>query len=461
VLLVVSWVLDMRGALKSADAIGRKRMGRHLMVAVAALLIIALNVWLGRADLFSDLSENRIYTLSDETVEYLQELKEPVVLYGFATKGGLLARQMETVFKRYSRVTDKLETKIIDPDRNPGLASKFNVTGDGEAVLSIGEKWTKLNGFFERDLAIGIVRLTVEANNICFTKGHGETTIRETPRGQSFSKFASGLEERGYTLIEDTLANIKAKGECNIVAAISPKSSFSVSEISILNELFDGGTGLLFLADPLTASDLNDFLGRFNLELMGGVLSDERPQIAGAPVTTVATGVYLSHPITEGLSDISYFPLADPVTVIDRDKKPEENAKLDFLVMTSQNSWLKVHPKAGASDYAFKEGEDIAGAFYLTAAYQQGENRKLVIFGDSDFANDFNYDYGDNSKLIENSVQWLRRDKEVVKVPKKEMRETRLKITVSELNATKYALVYAYPFVIFGICFIVWYRRSR
>lgn len=461
VMLLVSWVVDMRSTLIRSDRRSKMNLKKNLIAFLVLVIIVIVNYYAAKDDKVFDLSEAKRYTISKEVVGYLKTLSQPTALIGFAPKETPLARQMTNTFNAYSRYSDKLETKVVDPDIYPGLAKKYDVQSAGEVVMAMGDKWSKLQGFFERDVAIGIVNLTTGVNNICFSSGHGEYGIyNEKEKGVTFQKFIGSLTERGFNLIQDSIAGLDKRDDCDIVIILSPKKVFLRDELLLLKSIFDKDTGILILEDPFVESNINDFLNETGVGFVDGVILEIPPRIAGAPPTTVSGNMYLQHPIMSGITDITYFPVAKPLKKI-KNSATENSSAIQFLVMTSNDSWLKTDQVDDLNYYVFEKDKDMPGPFNVAAAYSDEKGRKLVVFGDSDFINDYNYDYGDNSKLAENTLRWLLTGKENITLPKKELRDTRLNISENQLKWTKVAVLYPFPFIIFSLCFGIWYSRSR
>ena len=116
---------------------GAARAGGHGGARLLAGLLIANalagNLWLGQLKgLRVDVTEGRLYSISDATGNYLRQLREPLLIRGYfsARTHPLLAPlvpQLEDLLKEYEIAGDgKLRLEIIDPAQWPELEEEAN-----------------------------------------------------------------------------------------------------------------------------------------------------------------------------------------------------------------------------------------------------------------------------------------------------------------------------------------------
>ena len=116
---------------------GAARAGGHGGARLLAGLLIANalagNLWLGQLKgLRVDVTEGRLYSISEATGNYLRQLREPLLIRGYfsARTHPLLAPlvpQLEDLLKEYEIAGDgKLRLEIIDPAQWPELEEEAN-----------------------------------------------------------------------------------------------------------------------------------------------------------------------------------------------------------------------------------------------------------------------------------------------------------------------------------------------
>ena len=103
---------------------------------------------------------------------------------------------------------------------------------------------------------------------------------------------------------------------------------------------------------------------------------------------------YESHPITKELTNgMTFFPLSRSLKTVDNSSSQFTS---NILFKTSESSWGEKNLKSGSAE--FNEGVDVKGPVPLGAASTKsivgddkekkyGKEARVVVIGDSDFAN--------------------------------------------------------------------------
>src|SRR5438309_8928137 len=122
-----------RGALASGNA---------LVIAAAALVILGLiNVLGSRYETKLDLTANKQYTLSDQSIKVAQALPEPVKVTGWLTPDDSRKQDFQTLLADYAiRSGGKLSYEFIDPVARAADARAAGITATGTIVYEMGSK---------------------------------------------------------------------------------------------------------------------------------------------------------------------------------------------------------------------------------------------------------------------------------------------------------------------------------
>ena len=121
-------------------------------------ILVAVNLLALRFQRRVDFTEGKVYSLAPQTVQILKSLKEPISVYAFFSEA-LIGNGEETL-RLYSHFGKRKFTyTLVDPNRNPGLARRFNVTADGTVVILYRERQEKLMAL-SGGLTNGIIKLT-------------------------------------------------------------------------------------------------------------------------------------------------------------------------------------------------------------------------------------------------------------------------------------------------------------
>ncbi|MGE5155705.1 MAG: Gldg family protein, partial [Bdellovibrio bacteriovorus] len=116
----------LRWAADSDRPVGHRRLG--LVTALVAANLLAGNLWLNQIDgARADLTQGRIYTISDATRTYLGQLQEPLLIRGYfsAETHPLLAPlvpQIRDLLKEYEVAgKGRVRVELVDPADHPDL----------------------------------------------------------------------------------------------------------------------------------------------------------------------------------------------------------------------------------------------------------------------------------------------------------------------------------------------------
>lgn len=118
---------------------------------------------------------------------------------------------------------------------------------------------------------------------------------------------------------------------------------------------------------------------------------------------------YGNHAITENLTSqnlVSFFPSADSITIL----TAKANITPTSLVETTSNSWGETDLASlqnSQSTPVYDNGKDLPGPLSIAAAAENSTTKgRVVVIGDSDFADDTYFNQYGNSDMFINSVDW-------------------------------------------------------
>jgi hypothetical protein len=166
VLTVLSFVVA--GLRRDGNRVSRRTMQYGANTALVALLLLGI---VGLVEAFSyrhsarlDLTENRRYSLSPQTIQMLQGLKTKVNAVAFYRSDQPGKRLIEDLFKQYGRFAgDNFVWKVVDPDRDPALARGFGIENYGTTVLEAKGRTEKVqDADQEEKLTNALVKVTRE-----------------------------------------------------------------------------------------------------------------------------------------------------------------------------------------------------------------------------------------------------------------------------------------------------------
>ncbi len=498
IVLAAGGVLLLVDLLISWRTVGRAVLGRGgrygvntvvvlmAFVAIAAIANFVMFYLVSRPDpmgwLRADTTATKQFSLADQALTALENLKEPVRVNAFFTTNTAARRaawknteDLLSEFKRRS-TTHPFEYRLVDPELDPNVAAEFGVTAyPALAVEGMQSRRTELieGGdpdttpvvFTEQQLITGLLVVNqIRQKNVAFVSGHSERDITDTVGPEAYGLAAEALLRENYTVQNITLqelASLVTSGAPEdmpaVVVIADPKQELSGVEEPALIEYARRGGSLLVLTEPGgTPSTVAGFLARYGLAIGTGEVVDTASFVAPNPLflqVKKSNGQIPPNRITADF-DVLYLPgsayLASTVTP---DTVPlTENGRPyvihDLLATTTLSSWAETDPET----VRFDQDIDQSGPFPLVVAAEaiselSGRPQlvdgafvttSIVLTGDADFASNAFFASAKNGDLLVNSVNWLARDFELISVRPKVNAFRELVLTSTERDFVRW-----------------------
>ena len=469
VCLVIYAVLD-RDRIRKLLARRQARYGSNAVIFGAAFLgvIIILNYLSYHNPVRKDLTEDKNYTLAPETIETLEKLDTPVLASAFFTPR-ISSDQARELLELYKFNSDgKFEYEFIDPEADPIKAEQAKISRDGTIVLKKGEFQEPVSFISEQEITAALIRLiSPELSKVYFLTGHGEYNPEDTDE-KGYSQVKRSLESKNYTVgILNLLTTNSIPEDTSVIVIAGPQVPIAKNEVELLDEYLIQGGSLFVMEEPVPVTDFGEQTDNlavyleenWGIKLGNDIVIDLNSMQIFAPFAAE----YNAHPITISLENIaSQFPTVRSVQVADG----ETQISRTELVKTGQQSWAEtdlVTVARNPEQAAFDEGQDLPGPVPLAVVAEQfSSDSKLVVFGDSDFANDSNYFAYANGDLAVNVIDWLAGKEDIINLtPKESTQRLLIRLTPLSINLILFVSVILIPGVALISGLIVWFKRRQ
>ncbi|PIQ45198.1 MAG: hypothetical protein COW04_08915 [Deltaproteobacteria bacterium CG12_big_fil_rev_8_21_14_0_65_43_10] len=409
------------------------RYGTHMLITV--LIVLGILALIGaisvRHHLRFDLTKTKRHSLSDETIKVLNSVNKEVNAIAFYQENSGGEGELKDFLKLYKYKNPKFNYRFIDPDRNPTLAKKYGITDYGTTIFESGKNETRVSWGREEQITNAILKVIREGKKVVyFLKGHGENDIAIFAK-EGYSQAKKALEGQNYEVKELVLLRADSIPEDASALIISgPKKELMESEMKLIKGYIEKGGSLLFLIDPLTVPGLTSFLEEYNLKLRDDIVVDTMSQLFGGDYLIPIVGQYEPHSITRSFNVTTFFPFTRSIEII---KKAKAGITAEPLANTNKESWgetdRKMLEKEGKAK--FDSGKDTRGPLTIAAVVtiQMGEkknekgggkNSKMVVFGDSDFANNSYLNILGNRDLFLNTLNWMAEEEGLISIRPKD-----------------------------------------
>lgn len=479
--LVVLFAAGLRLPVPPAGP--RRWLARLGLVAGTAGLVALANMALYRHDAHLDATREKAFTPSPEAQRVVRSLGQDVELVYFYQKQSPAGRLAKTMVEIMGRQNPRLTVRTVDPDQHPALANRYGVRIYNAAVLLSGDRRVEVVSTDDRDIALGILRVTRTTTKvICFLAGHGEYDIDNFEFHTHFEGFQAhshdvqgmavvqmeqhgvgrlrrALDKLGISSRKATLATGgRVPDECAALVDANPRTPYTPPEVELLRDHLERGGALLLLVEPDIPIEprLAALLGRAGVRLGDGTIVDPQDHYF-TDEQMVAVTKYGTHPMTRGLA-LAFFPGARPLEL-----SAAPGVTTTPLFSSSAESYV-----VAARTAARREPQGPLGPRALAAAAEGqltaagvAKPFRLVVVGDADFASNSFFPYMSNADLVLSMLAWLIREERAPTMkPPVEVLPT-VTLTGQQVRGIFLTTVIALPGLVALVGGAVWWRRRR
>ncbi len=217
----------------------------YILVVVAVL--VGVNYLASQYSKTADLTSNKRYTLSDQSVKVVKNLKDQVDIYYFDEPKQFTAAK--DLLDRYDSLSTKLKVHYIDALKNRRMALEYGVKTAGTIILQHGERKNEARSLTEEEITSSLIRVLKTGDHVaCFVTGAGEHTLAE-----DYSNAKDALEKNNYrSQAINLLEKPEIPSECTLVVVAGPRYDYPQPAVDALkNYVEEGGRGLFMLDPPL------------------------------------------------------------------------------------------------------------------------------------------------------------------------------------------------------------------
>lgn len=478
------------GAGRRAGARG----GGALLGTALALVLLGLLAFLSaRYHVRFDWTEQRVNTLSEQTLSVLAELAEgdePLVLTAFFPRR---ERPVEgELLGRYAYASPEIELRFVDPNQRPDLVEASGIAPDEllrrPLLVSLAGQSVQVTQLDEASITNALLKLTRRASRkVYFLEGHNERPIG--PPGEAagradeadeaedvesatglagFARAAAALRNERRAVAPLLLATSgEVPDDADAVIIAGPTQPLFEGEREALERYLGRGGALLVLVDPRAQTNLYDDLRRWGVEVGDDVVVDAVMSVNRQPTAPVAERYALDagepHPIGAKLGRTVFSMV--------RSVQPSAGSagRIEPVVLTSPDSWAERSiAEWMRTGRAMQDERDIAGPVPIAVAGRPilpdaapDSQPRIVVFGDSNFATNELLDVFSNRDLFLNAVSWLLGDEEAISVRPNVARGSSVQLTAGQLQVIQYLSLFVLPEGIALLGVVSWWTRRR
>src|SRR5258708_2916308 len=218
----------------------------------------AANFLANRYNKTKDLTQSKLFSLSDQSIKIARNLATPVKIYYFDRSDSWTSSRFgpspKDLLTRYTNASTKITVEYIDPVRNPQRANDMKVSTLGAVIIEAMGRREEAKGLGEEQVTNAIIRvLKPDKRTACFLTGHGEHDIENT-QNDGFSAVKEALEGSNFltkaiSLLEKSPS---VPSDCTVLVVAGPKNDLIEIEVEAIRKFVQGGGRAIFLLNPLT-----------------------------------------------------------------------------------------------------------------------------------------------------------------------------------------------------------------
>lgn len=475
---LVLWATSSRETFRTLVGHRTTRYGLNAIVYSVGFigLLVAVNYIFKIHHRRFDLTAEHVFSLSPQSVKVVKHLKKPLKFYGFVTGGS--NPQASALYQSYTYESPLISYQLIDPEKHPELANKYKVSVINTTHIQYGSRGTNVTQLSEQAITNGIIKVTSSGvKTVCYLTGHGEPNLSDTHTARGFGRVKLALEGEDYEIDPMTLTNKAAvPSKCSVMMVAGPTHPVFPHELEEIEDyLKKGGSVLVMLRPPQiddsgVESGLIGLVKQWGVTVGDNIVLDRQLHLFAGPTLGLAPLVelYPPHPITANFHKRTLWPMV-------RSVEPAKHSKPGLqpwpLAQTSDTSIAATNLNAIFKQQKFEPSPNdlkgpvtvatvVSGNLKLLGYGKKGDAR-LVVFGDTAFADNQNLPEVYNQDFFLNCVDWLAGQTTHIAIRPRELRASRVSLTPSQFNDVFVASVLVLPELLLILGIVVWWERRN
>lgn len=455
------------------------------MIVAAVAVTVVLNMVVGQLPgswTSLDLTGSKLYSLTDQTKEYLKNMEQDVTIYVLVNEDNedtVLGQTLD----RYEELSEHIHVQYVDPIQNPRFHTQYTsgnisanslivVSDKRSKVIDAGDIYvtsydydgynysssvTGYDGEGQITSALDYV-LSDDIPVVYMTEGHGEQSLSATFKGGLDKE---NVEYETFNLMD--YESVPDKAACLVINA--PASDLSEDDRDKVTAYLDrGGKVILILGyREVPTPNLDALLAYMDLRIADGLVVEEDQnnyyQIPFYILPTVAAGSY-----TTGIYGNYYVFAPYSQGILVPEAQEDGNIRYTDFLKTSSSAYA-MRDFENATEYSRQEG-DAQGPFSLgveaVKTLEQGEATMVVYSSDQMFTDSASLMVGGaNQMLFTNTVSRFVDHETSVSVPAKNYEVSTLLLSQKDALLLGLVTVILLPFGSLVAGFVIWFGRRR
>lgn len=491
-------ILDVELAAEQEEIKSRKFKYGTLATVFTVVFVVAIvliNVLIGhltdRFVLEIDMTSESLFEISEDTMEVLDDLAEPITITVLAEETTyrdsteLLSNVYEILQRYEALAAGKLTVRYINPNVNPKIVEQYDVLGDlssNDIIVESARRTKRLTPTTmynyktdedgttyyvglraEQKLTSAILFCTTETvSKAAYIRGHNEDYFMD--------ELDALLTTANYEVGSVILAREEIPEDVNLIIISSPTTDFSIEEIDKLDAYFNNGGDAIISMTPQIGeklTNLETFLEEWGIRYSEDLVFDSAQSLSGYPMYVVPN-IATVEGVTDNLNTRNQFALVVGGKAIELTTTEVSGTYVTPLMTSSATSYAK---NVNDVAYGYDQTEnDAVGPFNLAVmaeryTYDKNLNstRSSLLFVNAGMITDSVLSASNflNANYLTSALNFINDYTDAVIIPDKDFVSTTLNILSWQVGVVFWVVVVAIPLAILAIGVIVWARRRH
>jgi hypothetical protein len=468
------------------------RYGGYAALITLAVIagIILINLIMGQFTPQIDLTDNRMFSLSEQTLQVIDSVDSAVTIHGL-WRPGQERSDIIAVLDLYLARNKNFTLNIVDPLRYPGLVQKFDKDNEGISPGSIvveGPKGFRLispREMYDLDYSRAsyenpnpsVTGIAVErrlTSALLYAASGTTPAIYEIFGHQEISLGDLGMQEtveqENYRLQTLNLVQSDIPSDASALILNWPRSDLNQREAEKILGYLEKGGRFFVLVDYRIGElpVLNEVLASYGMGFEYGRISENNPlynPVYATGLVNLEIPDAAEHDITAPLKDKTETPvvLVDAMGIKELDVK-RRSVELKPLLISSPESFLRTDLNETSSNRTVSDlpGPHVLAMTAMDPSWIQGNEpqTRIVAIGSGSlllYGSEFPW----NLDLFMNSLTWLEDRPENLSVRSKSLFILPMRLNGLQIIIFGLLFVIVIPLALFAGGLITWLKRRH
>lgn len=430
-----------------------------------------------------DVSDQQLFSIGDQTKDFLKELDKDVTIYQIAQSGSE-DEVVSKLLKKYEEASDHIKVETKDPVVNPKFTSEYtDEEVSSNSLIVVCEDRSKVvdyNNIYESSIDYNTYSYTtsgfdgegqitsaisyVTSDNlpVLYTlDGHGEKSLDSTLQ-EDIEK--ANIEIKSLNLL--TEESVPEDADCLMIN--SPSTDISEEERdAIIEYLENGGKAMIF--SDYTEGSMDNFdavLENYGVERVDGIVIEGDAQHYAMQMPYYLLPNVSSAEAVSDFSSQGYFVLAPYAQGIRQLDNVRDTLTIESLLTTSDDAYSKTDLNTETLE---KTDEDIDGPFdigvSITEEVDDDKTTQIVYYSTANLMDSQINQMvaGGNEQMITESLNWMCSTDETstISIPSKSLEVSYLTVTAYDAAYWKICVMGLIPGVFLVVGFVIWLKRRK